>query len=199
MSGTADCRLPTADQLLTAERGRKALPNGRTFAEAMRDDLPSEDEDAETAGDLGDFGAAPDAALDRRLERQGAAALAELGDGWAAEAMGGQPRLAAWKVREDYAFDGSLAQRAAEEGDPAFAGFPEDPEAAAAAAPEPGPAAAAAGGARAGGGRPLTSTLVGPSDSDDDSDDGGLFSVVDRAGALKPLPPAARNIFDDDL
>eukprot|EP01051_Picozoa_sp_SAG22_P019630 SAG22_NODE_3685_length_1578_cov_1.314865_1_plen_349_part_00 len=59
------CRLAGCDpaasleKVKAAEYSRKALPDDHKFSKAMQDDLPSEDEDdAETAGDIGDFTAA---------------------------------------------------------------------------------------------------------------------------------------------
>ena len=136
------------------------------------------------------------------LERQGEAALSDLNDDWVAEGLAGRQGLESWKVREDYDFDGSLAQRVVDEDCSAFEEFPDDgPSDAGQRQPDvsvtPTPVAKPSG-------RPpfASSLLLGSmsgSDSDD-SDDDGLFSVVDRHGTLHPATSvaAASRIFGDD-
>ena len=134
------------------------------------------------------------------LERQGEAVLRDLNDDWVAEGVASRQGLESWKVREDYKFDGSLAQRAVDEDCSAFAGFPDDDGSNGAG--QPGSSAAPTPQAKSSEKPPFASSLVfGSSVSDsDDSDDDGLFSVVDKHGQLQPAASSAASnrIFGDD-
>jgi hypothetical protein len=136
------------------------------------------------------------------LERQGEAALSDLNDDWVAEGIAGRQGLESWKVRGDYDFDGSLAQRVADEDCSTFEGFPGD-EASSTGQRQPGGSATPTPLAKPGGTPPFTSSLLLGASSgseSDDSDDDGLFSVVDRHGVLQPAASAvaASRIFGDD-
>lgn len=137
------------------------------------------------------------------LERQGEAVLSDLNDDWVAEGIASRQGLESWKVREDYEFDGSLAQRAVDEDCSAFAGFPDADGSTGAGQHSPGRSAAPAPVAKSSGRSPFASSLLlgsSVSDSDDSDDDDGLFSVVDKHGELQPAATtaAANRIFSDD-
>lgn len=169
---------------------------------------PAREEDATqfAPGELGNHATVlgTSAAMYAELEREGEAVLNEQNDDWVAEGLATRQGLESWKVREDYQFDGSLAQRVADEGSSAFAGFPDDePTCSDTRHQLPESSSMPPPSARSERPRFTSALLLGSPDPDsDDSDDDGLFSVADKNGKLQPASAAAaaaQMFTDDDL
>ena len=140
-------------------------------------------------------------------------ALTDFNDGWATEASFSQTAgLATWRIRHDYALDGSLAHRAFAE-DFHFESFSDEPEADVNRGSAPcmprsatnrcgdllhGQPSAAAGASLARQ-QSLRSTLVSLSGSSSDEEGDGLFTLVNKRGTQDLHEQDERRITNRDL
>ena len=140
-------------------------------------------------------------------------ALTDFNDGWATEASFSQTAgLATWRIRDDYALDGSLAHRAFAE-DFHFESFSDEPEVDVNCGNAPcmlrsgtssggglqyGQPSAAAGASLARQ-QSLRSTLVSLSGSSSDEEGDGLFTLVNKRGTPESREQGERRITNRDL